>query len=311
MGHYIARRGLSAAVTVILVSLVVFTLIHLIPGNPAQVILGFRSTPYALAQLTKELGLNKPLPLQYVTFWSGVVHGTMGTSLVYRVPVLSLVLPRLLVTLSLIAYSAAISLLLAVPIGTIAAIRRDKIFDQAVRVLLIFGVAAPAFWIGTLFILVFSLKIPLFPAGGLGTGFLGELRSLFLPALTLALWQTAILARDLRTSVINVLEQPHVDFARIQGLRGRTVIFGHVLRNSLVSTVTLLGINMSFLLAGAVVVETVFSVPGSGSLLVQSVGARDYPVIQGVAFVYAVLVIAINFLTDIIYPLLDPRVRLT
>jgi len=311
MGGYIARRGLSAAITVVLVSFVVFALIHLIPGNPAQVILGFRSTPYALAQLSKELGLNKPLLLQYVTFWSGVAHGTMGMSLVYRIPVLSLVLPRLVVTLSLIAYSAVISLLLAVPIGTVAALGRDKAFDQTVRVLLIFGVAAPAFWIGTLLILLFSLKIPLFPAGGLGTGFLGHLRSLFLPALTLALWQTAILARDLRTSVITVLEQPHVDFARIQGLRESTVILRYVLRNSLVSTVTLLGINLSFLLAGAVVVETVFSVPGSGSLLVQSVAARDYPVIQGIAFVYAVLVILINFVTDIVYPLLDPRVRLT
>jgi len=307
---YIGRRTFSSLITVLLVSIVVFALVHFIPGNPAQVILGFRSTPYELGQLRQALGLDKPLLTQYVNFWSGVVHGTMGTSLIYRSPVLGLVFPRLQVTLFLVIYSAFLSVLAGLPIGTIAALQREKAIDQGIRVILLIGVAVPAFWVGTLLILVFSLKIPLFPVGGYGKGSAGHLVSLFLPAVTLALWQTALIARTLRTSVLEVVRMPYVDFARTKGLRPAEVLRRHILRNGLVSTVTIVGINVSFLLAGAVVVESVFSIPGSGSLLLQSVFARDYPVIEGITFVYAVLVILINLITDLIYPLLDPRVRL-
>jgi peptide/nickel transport system permease protein len=307
---YIGRRTFSSLITVLLVSIVVFALVHFIPGNPAQVILGFRSTPYELGQLRQALGLDKPLLTQYVNFWSGVVHGTMGTSLIYRSPVLGLVFPRLQVTLFLVIYSAFLSVLAGLPIGTIAALQREKAIDQGIRVILLIGVAVPAFWVGTLLILVFSLKIPLFPVGGYGKGSAGHLVSLFLPAVTLALWQTALIARTLRTSVLEVVRMPYVDFARMKGLRPAAVLRRHILRNGLVSTVTIVGINVSFLLAGAVVVESVFSIPGSGSLLLQSVFARDYPVIEGITFVYAVLVILINLITDLIYPLLDPRVRL-
>jgi peptide/nickel transport system permease protein len=306
-----SRRTVSSLVTIVLVSIVVFALVHLIPGNPAQVILGFRSTPYELGALRVSLGLNKPLPVQYADFWSGVVHGTMGTSLIYRQPVLGLVLPRLGVTLFLVIYSAALSVIAGIPIGTIAALKKEKPTDQAIRVMLLIGVAVPAFWIGTLLILVFSLKIPIFPVGGYGIGFVGHIISLFLPALTLALWQTALIARNLRTSILEVIRMPYVDFARMKGLPPWSVLRRHILRNGLVSTVTIVGINVSFLLAGAVVVESVFSIPGSGSLLVQSVFARDYTVIEGITFVYAVLVVLINLITDLIYPVLDPRVRLT
>jgi peptide/nickel transport system permease protein len=308
---YAIRRTVSSLVTIVLVSIVVFALVHLIPGNPAQVILGFRSTPYQLGQLRVTLGLNKPLPVQYANFWSGVVHGTMGMSLIYRQPVLGLVFPRLAITLFLVIYSAVLSVIAGVPIGTIAALKKEKPTDQAIRVMLLIGVAVPAFWIGTLLILVFSLKIPIFPVAGYGSGFAGHMVSLFLPALTLALWQTALIARNLRTSILEVIRMPYVDFARMKGLPPWSVLRRHILRNGLVSTVTIVGINVSFLLAGAVVVESVFSIPGSGSLLVQSVFARDYPVIEGITFVYAVLVILINLITDLIYPLLDPRVRLT
>ena len=307
---YIGRRTFSSLITVLLVSIVVFALVHFIPGNPAQVILGFRSTPYELGQLRQTLGLDKPLLTQYASFWSGVVHATMGTSLIYRSPVLGLVFPRLEVTLFLVIYSALLSVLAGVPIGTIAALQREKPLDQGIRVILLIGVAVPAFWVGTLLILVFSLKIPLFPVGGYGNGFTGHLVSLFLPAVTLALWQTALIARTLRTSILEVVRMPYVDFARMKGLRPAAVLRRHILRNGLVSTVTIVGINVSFLLAGAVVVESVFSIPGSGGLLLQSVFARDYPVIEGITFVYAVLVILINLITDLIYPLLDPRVRL-
>jgi peptide/nickel transport system permease protein len=311
VARYIIRRTSSSLVTIVLVSIVVFVLVHLIPGNPAQVVLGFRSTAYQLGELRATLGLDKSLPVQYADFWSGVAHGTMGMSLIYRQPVLSLVFPRLGTTLFLVIYSTALSVLAGVPIGIIAALKKEKPTDQFIRVVLLIGVAVPAFWIGTLLILVFSLKIPIFPVGGYGNGFGGHIVSLFLPALTLALWQTALIARSLRTSILDVIRMPYVDFARMKGLPSGAVLRRHILRNGLVSTVTIVGINISFLLAGTVVVESVFSIPGSGSLLVQSVFARDYPVIEGITFVYAVLVILINLITDLIYPLLDPQVRLS
>ena len=197
------------------------------------------------------------------------------------------------------------------PIGTIAALNKEKAIDHSTRIILLILVAVPTFWVGTLLILMLSLRIPIFPVGGYGTGFSGHIISLFLPAVTLALWQTALIARNLRTSILEVVRMPYVEFARLKGLRPGTVLRRHILRNALVSTVTIVGINISFLLAAAVVVESVFSIAGSGSLLVQSVFARDYPVIEGITFVYAVLVILINLATDLIYPLLDPRVRLT
>ena len=204
-----------------------------------------------------------------------------------------------------------LSVIAGVPIGTIAALNKEKAIDHSTRIILLILVAVPTFWVGTLLILMLSLRIPIFPVGGYGTGFSGHIISLFLPAVTLALWQTALIARNLRTSILEVVRMPYVEFARLKGLRPGTVLRRHILRNALVSTVTIVGINISFLLAAAVVVESVFSIAGSGSLLVQSVFARDYPVIEGITFVYAVLVILINLATDLIYPLLDPRVRLT
>jgi peptide/nickel transport system permease protein len=180
-----------------------------------------------------------------------------------------------------------------------------------IRLLFLVAVALPSFWIGTLFIFEFSLKLGLFPAAGYGETFSEHLSSLFLPALTLALWQWALLGRNLRSGLIDVLQLPYVDFAHMKGLRGRTVLMQHVLRTALGSTVTLVGINLSYLIAGAVVVENVFSIPGSGQLLVSSVFARDYPVVQGVTLIYAVMVIIINLATDFVYPALDPRVALT
>jgi peptide/nickel transport system permease protein len=173
------------------------------------------------------------------------------------------------------------------------------------------AIALPGFWIGTLLIYQFSLKIHLFPVAGYGDTFTGHLSSLFLPAFTLALGQWAILGRNLRSALIDVLQLPYIEFARMKGLRGRTVLIRHVLRTSLGSTVTIIGINLSFLIAGTVVVEHVFSIPGSGNLLVNAVFSRDYPVVQGVTLVYATLVIIINLVTDFVYPALDPRVALS
>jgi peptide/nickel transport system permease protein len=309
--RYLANRLVASTITLFLVTFVVFFLIHLIPGDPASVILGQRATPSSVAALRHTLGLDQSLLVQYRIFMGNLVHGNMGDSSTYREPVLSLVDDRLLATLFLVVYSALLSLVVAVPVAIIAALRREKPVDYIIRVLFLVAVALPSFWIGTLFIFEFSLKLGLFPAAGYGNSFGEHLSSLFLPALTLALWQWALLGRNLRSALIDVLQLPYVDFARMKGLKARTVLVRHVLRTALSSTVTIVGVNLSYLIAGAVVVENVFSIPGSGQLLVSSVFARDYPVVQGVTLIYAILVIAINLATDLVYPVLDPRVVLS
>lgn len=310
MAVYTAKRLGYSLFTLVLVSFAVFFLIHLIPGDPAQILLGLHATPQSIRDLRHSLGLDRSLATQYRIFMGNLLHGDLGTSIRFQSAALPLILGRLPATLFLIAYSAAISLVFAVPLGTIAALRREKLTDHAVRMGVLVAIAIPAFWIGTIFILIFSLKLAWFPASGYGNSFTQHLSSLFLPALTLSLWQAGLLTRNLRSSVIDVVRLPYVDFARLRGIRSTTVLRRHILRTSLGSTVTILGVNVGFLLAGAVVVENVFSVPGSGSLLVDSVFSRDYTVVQGTTLIYAVLVILINLLTDLAYPLLDPRVRL-
>ena len=237
-------------------------------------------------------------------------HGNLGTSLRYETPVFGLVFDRLRATLFLILYSEALTLLVALPLGLFAALRREKLADHTIRVVVVVAMAIPTFWIGTVFTLLFSLHWQVFPSSGYGTTFREHMSALFLPALTLSLWQAGLLIRNLRSAVIDVIRLPYVDFARMRGLRESTVLRRHVLRTSLGSTVTIIGVNVGFLLAGAVVVENVFSVPGSGSLLVESVFSRDYGVVQGITLVYAAIVVAINLVTDLMYPLLDPRVVL-
>lgn len=310
MPIYTAKRLGYSLLTLVLVSFAVFFLIHLIPGDPAAILLGLRATPQSIRALRHALGLDRSLVTQYGIFMRNLIHGNLGTSLRYDSPALPLVFGRLPATLFLIGYSAVLSLLIAFPVGTFAALRREKLSDHAIRIGVLVGIAIPAFWIGTIFVLIFSLHLGWFPASGYGSGFREHVSSLFLPALTLSLWQAGLLTRNLRSAVIDVVRLPYVDFARLRGLRPTTVLRRHILRTSLGSTVTLLGVNVGFLLAGAVVVENVFSVPGSGSLLVDSVFSRDYPVVQATTLIYAVLVIGINLVTDLVYPLLDPRVRL-
>lgn len=310
MAIYTVKRLGYSLLTLVFVSFAVFFLIHLIPGDPAEILLGLRATPQAVHELRHTLGLDRSLFTQYGIFMRNLFGGDLGTSTRYQSPTLSLILGRLPATLFLIAYSALISLAIAFPLGTLAALRREKLTDHAVRIGVLVAIAIPAFWIGTIFILMFSLKLGWFPASGYGTSFVEHLSSLFLPALTLSLWQAGLLTRNLRSSVIDVVRLPYVDFARLRGLRGMTVLRRHILRTSLGSTVTILGVNVGFLLAGAVVVENVFSIPGAGSLLVDSVFSRDYTVVQGTTLIFAVLVIGINLATDLMYPILDPRVRL-
>lgn len=303
------RRRIVQMIPVLLgISLLTFFMIHLIPGDPARNMLGPRATPERVAELRQSLGLDEPLWSQYRRFLTGVVRGDLGTSLYYRQAVGPLVLERLPPTVFLIVYSAVMAVIVAIPLGIVAALRRNTWIDQVIRTVSLITLAMPAFWLGVLFILYFGLNRGWFPVGGYGETFREHLYHLFLPSLTIALAMAPILIRSLRSSMAANLRAQFATTARAKGLTDRRVVTGHVLRPSLISTVTVLGVNLGFLIGSTVIIETVFAIPGLGFLMVSSIQARDYPVIQAVTLVMAILVITVNLLTDITYTLLDPRV---
>jgi peptide/nickel transport system permease protein len=305
---FLRRRIVQMLPVLIGISAVTFFMIHLIPGDPARNMLGPRATPERVAELRQVLGLDEPLWSQYGRFLAGVIHGDFGTSLYYRQAVGPLVMERLPATVFLIVYSAILALIVALPLGILASVRRNTWVDQLIRTVSLVTLAMPAFWLGVLFILFFGLQLGWFPIGGYGDTFRDRLHHLFLPALTIALTMAPILIRSLRSSMAGNLRAQYATTARSKGLSERRVVTGHVLRPSLISTVTVLGVNLGFLIGSTVIIETVFAIPGLGFVMVSSIQTRDYPIIQAVTLVMAVLVITVNLLTDMTYVLLDPRV---
>jgi peptide/nickel transport system permease protein len=309
-GHFILRRLVQMIPVLFGITLVVFALLQLIPGDPATTMLGLQARPEAVAALRRELGLDRALWEQYLRYLGNVVTFDLGNSLKFKVSVASLLGERLEVSLALIAYATVLMIALSLPLGIISALRKDGIFDQITRVVLMVTLVMPAFWVGILFLTYFSVKLQLFPVAGYGEGWREHLHHLFLPALTIALSIVPILVRALRTSVLEAMASDYVRTARAKGLRERAVVSSHVLRNALIPALTLLGLSVGYLLGGTVIVENVFSLPGAGKLLVDAIAARDYPLVQSTTLVFAVLVIFVNLLTDVIYTFLDPRVRL-
>lgn len=309
-GRYILRRLVQMVPVLLGITLVVFALLQLIPGDPATTMLGLQARPEAVAALRSELGLDRPLWEQYVRYLGQVATLDLGDSLKSKVSVASLLRTRLEVSLFLIAYATVLTVLIALPLGIAAALRRDSAFDQVVRVLLMVTMVMPGFWVGILLLMLFSIRLGLFPVSGYGDGFAGHLRHLFLPSLTVALGLAPILVRSLRGSLLEAMSSDYVRTARAKGLRDQAVVRGHSLRNALIPPLTLLGLSVGYLMGGTVIVENVFSLPGAGKLLVDSISARDYPVVQSTTLVFAVLVILVNLATDVIYTFLDPRVRL-
>src|SRR5215204_1583187 len=305
---FLQRRLVQLIPVLLGITLITFFMIHLIPGDPARNMLGPRATPERVAELRQSLGLDEPLWSQYRRFLTGVVRGDLGTSLYYRQAVGPLVVERLPPTVFLIVYSAVMALIVAIPLGIVAAVRRNSWIDQVIRTVSLITLAMPAFWLGVLFILYFGLYHGWFPVGGYGDTFRDHLHHLFLPSLTIALAMAPILIRSLRSSMLGNLRAQYATTARAKGLTDRRVVTGHVLRPSLISTVTVLGVNLGFLIGSTVIIETVFAIPGLGFLMVSSIQTREYPVSQAVTLVMAILVITVNLLTDITYALLDPRV---
>jgi peptide/nickel transport system permease protein len=306
---FIGLRLLQMVPVVLGVTLLVFFMVHLVPGDPARTMLGVHATDKAVAFLHHQWGLDRPIVSQYGLFMNRLVHGNLGDSLYYRISTESVIISRLPATLWLLGCAALFSVLISLPLATIAATHKDGLIDQVVRAVPLVGLGMPAFWVGINLILFLALKAHAFPVGGYGEGLTGHLRSMVLPGLTVAIGISPLLIRSLRASMLNVLESEYVVTARSKGLPARRVLVRHALRNAVIPTVTVLGINIGFLVGGTLVIENVFALPGIGSLMLTAIFNRDFPVVQGVTLVFAVLVVLVNLLTDVAYALLDPRVR--
>jgi peptide/nickel transport system permease protein len=306
---FVAQRLLQLVPVAIGVTFIVFFMVHLIPGDPAASILGIHATPRAVAILHQEWGLNRPLPSQYWLFLDRLVHGNLGQSLYYGVSTSSLIMSHLAPTLWLIIYAAVLAVLISVPLAMVAASRRDGIRDHVVRAVPLVGLGMPQFWLGFILIYAFAITLRVFPVSGYGSGFSDHLRSMFLPSLTVAIALAPVVIRSLRASVLNVLSADYITTARSKGIPAHRLFLRHVLRNAVIPAVTVLAINIGFLIGTTVIIEQVFAIPGVGQLMIDSIFQRDFPVVQGVTLVFAVMVILINLLADLAYAALDPRVR--
>jgi peptide/nickel transport system permease protein len=308
---YIGRRLVAAVPVLLGTTVIVFFMIHLVPGDPAVTLLGTHATPTAVAALHAQLGLDQPVWHQYLTFLGGLVKGNLGHSFFYQSSVTSLILARVGATLWLIIAGTVFAVLISVPLAVWAASRRGRVADHVIRAVPLFGLGMPAFWVGIMLLLIFALRLGLFPVSGYGTTFVEHVQGIILPAMTVALALTPILIRSLRTSMIDVLGSDYITTARAKGIGAGRVVLGHALRNAAVSSVTVLGVNIAYLVGSTLVVERVFSLPGIGTLMIDAIFNRDFPVVQGVTLVFAVMVVAVNLLTDLAHASLDPRVRLS
>jgi len=304
---FVRRRLVQLPFLVLGITIITFLLLRLIPGNPALVILGNHYTAAGARQVNDALGLNKPLLAQYGQFMSRLFHGNLGYSFFYAEGARTVIGQHIYPTLFVILYAAVLAACIAIPIGVISGMRRNGWFDQGARVFFTVAFAMPSFWLGLILVLVFSVHIDVFPIDGYGKGFGGHLYYLFLPALTLALPYSTVLVRSLRASVISVSRADFVDTARIKGIPTWRVLTHHIVRNAIVTVVSVFGVNLAYLVGGTVLIENVFSLPGLGSLLVSSVSTRDYPVVQGVTLVFALGIVLVNLITDVVHAMLDPR----
>jgi len=312
MIRFAASRLLSLTLSLIMASVVVFAVVEVIPGDPAAYMLGLNADPDAVAALRDELGLNGTLWSRYFGWVTGMLVGDFGQSYTYRVPVADLITQRLWVSLPLALFALLISTLIAFPVGLIAAARRGKPSDYTIMGITQLGIAVPNFWFAMLLVLVFAIKLHWFNAGGFSgweTGLLAGLKSLTLPAIALALPQASILARVMRSSLLETLTQDYIRTARAKGLTRAQALRRHALRNAMIPVLTIIGLQFSFLIAGAIIIENVFYLPGLGRLIFQGITQRDLVVVESVVMLLVFSVILITFLVDIAYATVDPRLR--
>ena len=308
--RFVLWRPLQLLPVLFGISVITFVMIRSIPGDPARLLLGTRATPSALAKVRAQYGLDEPLWTQYLYFLQNLFQGQMGKSIVYKIGVVELMANRILPTVCLVAGSVLLATLIALFLASMAAKNQGGSVDHAIRVVSTAGLGLPSFWLGIMLIILFSVTLGLFPVAGWGDGGLERLHHLVLPCVTVALALSAVLTRNLRAAMIAEMGSDHAMAARARGLPEEVIFRRHVLPNSLVPTINLLAVNIGWLIGGSVVVETVFSLPGLGQLLVRGIFARDYMVVQAVAMAFAVSTVLINFLADVLTVAIDPRVRL-
>jgi peptide/nickel transport system permease protein len=309
-GQYILRRLAQMIPVVFGITLILFVMLRAIPGDPALAVLGEKATDEKIAVVRHQMGLDKPIYVQYAYYLRNLAQLNLGDSTKYRVPVRSLLWERMQVSLSVVLFASLLTAILSLPLGMLAALKKDSAIDNVVRSALMVTMVMPTFYIGILLIIALSVKLHVFPVSGYGDTPLQHIQHLFLPSLTLALGASPILIRSLRMSILEALQSDYVKTARAKGLAEQRVVTRHVLQNALIPTVTLFGISVGALMGGTVITEKVFSLPGAGALLVDSVAARDYATVQSATLIVAALVILVNLLTDIVYSFIDPRVRL-
>ena len=305
MVHYIARRMLIGVLVVFCVTILIFAIMQAMPGDPIDLMADTRTSPERVAELKVRWGLDKPVPVQYLYWLRNILHGDFGISITTKQSVSYLILERLPYTLMLTGTSIAIEYLLSVPLGLLAAVRKDRFLDKILSVVMVVLWSMPAFWLGVLFIRTLAIKTPLFPISGYS-----GLRSLVLPALTLALPSLAQVFRLTRSEVLDVMEEKHVETAYAKGLKERAVLVRHVLRNALIPVTVTFFLSLPWLIGGSVVVENVFAWPGMGQLLWKCIAKQDFPVVQGIVFSIAVLTVICNLIGDIVSGILDPRIRM-
>jgi peptide/nickel transport system permease protein len=308
-GQPFARRIVHTATVLLGLSVVAFLLIHLVPGDPVRISLGPKATQAAVDATRHRLGLDKSLVAQYGDFLKGIFRGDLGYSIEQHASVSSLLGPRIAPSIFLLAYSTLVALCVGIPLGILSALRRDRLLDHAIRLGTMVTFAMPSFWLALVLVEIAALRLRLLPVSGYGGGFGHELKDLLLPALTIGLYLAPMLVRTLRGSVIDALASDYVEAARARGYSQTRVVAKHVLRNASMATITVLAVNLGFLVSGTVVIEVVFDIPGLGSLLINAVQTRDFPLVQALTLFFGALVVMINLASDVAYALVDPRVR--
>jgi len=307
MSKYIIRRTIVAIPVLLGVTMLAFLLMHFAPGDPVLAMMTTEFDQATYDQLRHDMGLDKPLPVQYLYWLGRVLRGDLGRDLITKRPVTEWLLNTMPTTLTLALGSTLIAILVGVPLGIVAAVRRDGIFDSASRVLAVLGISMPVFWLGMLMIILFAVKLRLLPAGGTVSEY--GLKAMVMPATALGLSMAALIMRMTRSSMLEVLGEDYMRTARAKGLREFAVVYRHALKNALIPVTTVIGFQLGNVLSGAVLTEIVFSLPGLGRMMVDAIGRRDYPLVQGGVLAVAVLFVFLNLLVDVIYGLVDPRIR--
>ena len=305
MVRFLIRRLLLTIPVLLGVATLVFSLIHLVPGDPAQAMLGDGASPRDIAELRTNLGLDRPLPSQYAAFLRGAITGDLGTSFRTGQPVTLMIAERMPATAELALAAMLVAVVLAIPLGIVAAVWKNTVADHAAMTFSLAGISIPNFWLGPLLAIVFAVELGWLPVSGRGT-----LAHLVLPAVSLGLALSALLARMTRASLLEELGELYVRAARARGVSPTAAVLGHAMRNSLIPLVTIVALQFGAVLTGAVITETIFAWPGIGRLLIQSIGFRDYPMVQGCILLIAVTYVTVNLITDVMYGVLDPRIRL-